>query len=511
MPRPTPLVLTIMDGWGHNPDPKNNAVAMARKPNFDRLWKEFPHTFIRTDGPFVGLPEGQMGNSEVGHLNIGAGRIIKMDVTRIDDMIESGELARSEALRKAMEQGRKKKLHLLGLCSQGGVHSQITHLYALLAMAKKQGVEHVYVHCFMDGRDKPPESGIDYIRELQQKIQEIGTGKIATVSGRYYAMDRDKRWERVEKAFRAMVTGEGNRADDPVKVMQASYDANVTDEFVLPTVIVGGDGQPTARIEDEDAVIFFNFRADRARQMTHALNDPSLEQPPRDLMPKKLCFVTMTQYDKTFDFPHVIGAERPERILGEVISERGWRNLRTAETEKYPHVTYFFNGGREKPFPGEEREMVPSPKVATYDLQPEMSAYGICDIVVKGIESGFDLIVVNFANGDMVGHTGNIPAAVKAIETVDDCLGRIREPLEKKGGAWIVTADHGNADLMVDPKTGQPHTYHTTFPVPFILMSEFNGKLRDGGALRDIAPTILGVLGAEQPKEMTGQDLRILP
>jgi 2,3-bisphosphoglycerate-independent phosphoglycerate mutase len=499
-----------MDGWGHNPDPKNNAVAMARKPNFDGLWKEFPHTFIRTDGPFVGLPEGQMGNSEVGHLNLGAGRIIKMDVTRIDDMIESGELANNEALRQAMEHGRKKKLHLLGLCSQGGVHSQITHLYALLEMAKKQNVERVYVHCFMDGRDKPPESGIDYVRELQGKLKEIGVGKIATISGRYYAMDRDKRWERVEKAFRAMVAGEGNRASDPVQVMQASYDAKVTDEFVVPTVIVDEDGKPAAKIEDEDAVIFFNFRADRARQMTRALNDPALEQPPRELMPKNLRFVTMTQYDRTFDFPHVIDAERPERILGEVISERGWRNLRTAETEKYPHVTYFFNGGREKPFDGEEREMVASPKVATYDLQPEMSAYGICDIVVKGIESGFDLIVVNFANGDMVGHTGNIEAAVKAIETVDDCLGRIREPLEKKGGAWIVTADHGNADLMVDPETGQPHTYHTTFPVPLILMSEFQGKLKDDGSLRDIAPTILGVLGAEKPAEMTGRDLRIL-
>jgi 2,3-bisphosphoglycerate-independent phosphoglycerate mutase len=499
-----------MDGWGHNPDPKNNAVAMARKPNFDGLWKEFPHTFIRTDGPFVGLPEGQMGNSEVGHLNLGAGRIIKMDVTRIDDMIESGELANNEALRQAMEHGRKKKLHLLGLCSQGGVHSQITHLYALLEMAKKQNVERVYVHCFMDGRDKPPESGIDYVRELQGKLKEIGVGKIATISGRYYAMDRDKRWERVEKAFRAMVAGEGNRASDPVQVMQASYDAKVTDEFVVPTVIVDEDGKPAAKIEDEDAVIFFNFRADRARQMTRALNDPALEQPPRELMPKSLRFVTMTQYDRTFDFPHVIDAERPERILGEVISERGWRNLRTAETEKYPHVTYFFNGGREKPFDGEEREMVASPKVATYDLQPEMSAYGICDIVVKGIESGFDLIVVNFANGDMVGHTGNIEAAVKAIETVDDCLGRIREPLEKKGGAWIVTADHGNADLMVDPETGQPHTYHTTFPVPLILMSEFQGKLKDDGSLRDIAPTILGVLGAEKPAEMTGRDLRIL-
>ena len=511
MPRPRPFVLTIMDGWGHNPDPKNNAVAMARKPNFERLWKEFPHTFIRTDGPFVGLPEGQMGNSEVGHLNIGAGRILKMDVTRMDDLIQSGQLFRNEVLTRAMEQGRKKQLHFLGLCSQGGVHSQISHLYALLEMAKKQGVERVYVHCFMDGRDKPPESGIGYIEELQRKITQIGAGKIATVSGRYYAMDRDKRWERIEKAFRAMVLGEGNQAKDPVAVMRASYDAGVTDEFVVPTVIVDESGTPAARIEDEDAVIFFNFRADRARQITRALNDPDLDQPPRDPMPKELHFVTMTQYDKTFDFPHVLNPERPERILGEIVSGQGWRNLRTAETEKYPHVTYFFNGGREKPFEGEEREMVPSPKVATYDLQPEMSAAGVCDIVVRGIESGgFDLIVVNFANGDMVGHTGKIDAAVKAIETVDACLGRIREPLERQGGAWIVTADHGNADLMVDPETGQPHTYHTTFPVPLVLVSEFAGQLNDSGSLRDIAPTILSVLGVGQPREMTGQDLRIL-
>jgi 2,3-bisphosphoglycerate-independent phosphoglycerate mutase len=500
-----------MDGWGHNPDPKNNAVAMARKPNFELLWKEFPHTFIRTDGPFVGLPDGQMGNSEVGHLNIGAGRVLKMDVTRIDDLIASGELFRHDVLKKVMEQGRNKQLHLLGLCSQGGVHSQISHLYALLEMARQQGVERVYVHCFMDGRDKPPESGIDSIEELQQKIRQLGAGRIATVSGRYYAMDRDKRWERVEKAFDAMVLGEGNQAKDPAEVMRASYAAGVTDEFVVPTVIVDGAGKPIARIQDEDAVIFFNFRADRARQITRALNDPELERPPRDRMPKSLHYVTMTQYDKTFDFPHVLCPERPERILGEIVSGQGWRNLRAAETEKYPHVTYFFNGGREKPFEGEEREMVPSPKVATYDLQPEMSAAGVCDIVVKGIESGsFDLIVVNFANGDMVGHTGKIDAAVKAIETVDGCLRRIREPLERKGGAWIVTADHGNAELMVDPQTGQPHTYHTTFPVPLILMSEFQGKLKGGGSLRDISPTILGVLGVEPPPEMTGQDLRIL-
>jgi 2,3-bisphosphoglycerate-independent phosphoglycerate mutase len=500
-----------MDGWGHNPDPKNNAVAMARKPNFDQLWQKFPHTFIRTDGPFVGLPEGQMGNSEVGHLNIGAGRIIQMDVTRIDDLIETGRLFCNDVLKKAMEQGRKKQLHFLGLCSQGGVHSQISHLYALLEMAKKQGVERAYVHCFMDGRDTPPEDGVGYIEELQRKIGEIGIGEIATVSGRYYAMDRDKRWERIEKAFRAMVLGEGDQAKDPAAAMRASYDAGVTDEFVVPAVIVDGEGKPAARIQDEDAVIFFNFRADRARQITRALNDPALERPPRDLMPENLHFVTMTQYDKTFDFPHVLNPERPDKILGEIVSARGWRNLRTAETEKYPHVTYFFNGGREQPFEGEDREMIPSPKVATYDLQPEMSAAGVCNVVVKGIESGnYDLIVVNFANGDMVGHTGKIDAAVKAIETVDGCLGQIREPLERKGGAWIITADHGNADLMVDPETGQPHTYHTTFPVPFILASEFGGKLKDGGSLRDIAPTILGVLGVEQPREMTGQDLRIL-
>jgi 2,3-bisphosphoglycerate-independent phosphoglycerate mutase len=509
--RPRPLVLTIMDGWGHNPDPANNAVAMARKPNFDRLWKQFPHTFIRTDGPFVGLPDGQMGNSEVGHLNIGAGRIIQMDVTRIDELIENGQLFCQEVLKKAMEQGRKKKLHFLGLCSQGGVHSQLSHLFALLEMAKKQGVERVYVHCFMDGRDKPPESGIGYIQELLEKMKQTGVGQIATISGRYYAMDRDKRWERVEKAFRAMVLGEGNQAKDPMQVMRASYAGGVTDEFVVPTVIVDEAGKPAARIEDEDAVIFFNFRADRARQMTRALNDPDLPQPPRELMPKNLHFVTMTHYDRAYVFPHLLASQQPGKILGEIVSERGWRNLRAAETEKYPHVTYFFNGGREKPFDGEEREMIASPKVATYDLQPEMSAYGVCDVVVKGIESGnFDLIVVNFANGDMVGHTGNIAAAVKAIETVDDCLGRIREPLERRGGAWIVTADHGNADLMVDPETGQPHTYHTTFPVPLNLMSEFAGKLRDGGSLRDIAPTILAVLGVERPDEMTGQDLRIL-
>ena len=509
MQRPRPFVLTIMDGWAHNPNPENNAVAMARKPNFDRLWRDYPHTFIRTDGPFVGLPEGQMGNSEVGHLNIGAGRIVKMDVTRIDDMIESGEFFSNAVLLNAMEHARSRRLHLLGLTSQGGVHSQLSHLFALLEMAKRQGVENVFVHCFTDGRDKPPESGAGYIEELLGKMKNLEVGKIATISGRYYAVDRDRRWERIERAFRAMVLGEGNRATDAVEAMRASYSEGVTDEFVDPVVLLDEEGNPIAKIRNGDAVIFFNFRADRARQMTLALNDPSLEWPSRNLAPKSLHYVTMTEYDRTYSFPHVIPPHQPEHILGQVCSEMGWRNLRSAETEKYPHVTYFFNGGRETPYPGEERTLIPSPKVATYDLQPEMSAYPVCDVVVDGIESrSFDLIIVNFANGDMVGHTGKIDAAIKAIETVDNCLGSIYEVLKRKGGAWIVTADHGNADLMVDPDTGHPHTYHTTFPVPFILVSESTGKLAPGGSLRDIAPTILGVLGVEQTAEMSGRDLR---
>ncbi len=500
-----------MDGWADNPNPKNNAVAMARKPNFERLWKGFPHTHIRTDGPFVGLPEGQMGNSEVGHLNIGAGRIVKMDITRIDELIASGEFFSNAVLKAAMKHARSRRLHLLGLTSGGGVHSELSHLFALLEMAKREGVEQVYVHCFTDGRDEPPESGVRFLEQLLAKMKELGVGKIATISGRYYAMDRDKRWERIERAFRAMVRGEGRQAQDPLQAVRASYGKGVTDEFIEPIVIVDDKGNPVARIQDEDAVIFFNFRADRARQMTLALNDPSLESPPRALAPNNLHYVTMTQYDKRYPYPHVVPPHLPERILGEICAAQGWRNLRTAETEKYPHVTYFFNGGREQPYSGEEREMIPSPKVATYDLQPEMSAYPVCDVVVRGIESGsFDLIVVNFANGDMVGHTGVIEAAVKAIETVDDCLGKIHAALKRQGGAWIITADHGNADLMVDPETGQPHTYHTKFPVPFILVSEFEGKLREGGALRDISPTILGVLGVEQPQEMTGQDLRLL-
>ena len=495
-----------MDGWGYNPNPENNAVAMANTPNFDRLWAANPHTHIRTDGPFVGLPDGQMGNSEVGHLNIGSGRIIKMDITRIDDMVAQGSVGDNEALKVAMEHACGRRLHIMGLCSDGGVHSQLTHIMALVEMAKQQGLNDVYLHCFTDGRDTPPESGVDYISRLQAKLDELGVGKIATICGRYYAMDRDKRWERTEKAFNAMVLGDGVRESDPIQAMRNSYERGVTDEFVEPVVI-----DEAGRIRDDDAVIFANFRADRARQITLALNDPTLETPSRDKAPKRLHYVTMTEYDASYAYPVVIEKHFPSNVIGEVCEAEGWRNLRVAETEKYPHVTYFFNGGREKAFIGEEREMVPSPKVATYDLQPEMSAAGVCDAVVRGIEGdSFEVIVVNFANGDMVGHTGVIPAAIKACETVDGCLAQIEAALRPKDAAWIITADHGNADLMVDPETGQPHTYHTTFPVPLILASNFSGKLRDSGSLRDLSPTILGLLGAEQPSEMTGRDLRLL-
>ncbi len=505
----TPLVLTIMDGWGHNPDPTANAVALARTPNFDRLWREYPHTLLRTDGPFVGLPDGQMGNSEVGHLNIGSGRVIQMDSTRIDELVRSAQLGHNPALQGAMARGRESALHLMGLVSDGGVHSDARHLCALLDAARDAAVKNVYVHAFTDGRDTPPTSGAGHLRDLVRYMDEIGCGRVATVSGRYYAMDRDLRWARIDRAFRALAAAEGLRAKDPCAALEASYASGVTDEFVVPTVMEGAGGEPVGRILDGDAVVFFNFRADRARELTRALNEPGLAELSRELAPKNLHFVTMTEYDRNYPYPVILPPRFPDRILGELCAERGWRNLRVAETEKYPHVTYFFNGGREQAYPGEERALVPSPKVATYDLQPEMSAAGVCDAVVGGLESGsFELIVVNFANGDMVGHTGVLEAAVRACETVDGCLGRIEQVLKQRGGQWIVTADHGNADLMVDPKTGEPHTYHTTFPVPFILASDYHGPLSGGGALRDVAPTILSCLGADAPPQMTGSDLR---
>jgi 2,3-bisphosphoglycerate-independent phosphoglycerate mutase len=536
MPRPKPLVLIILDGWGYRAETKANAIALARKPTYDRLLLEYPNTLIHTSGPFVGLPEGQMGNSEVGHLNMGAGRIVHMDITRIDLMIRNGEFFRDPVLLDAMKHARTgdRRLHLFGLVSDGGVHSQQAHLHALLKMAKENGVERVLVHAFMDGRDTLPTNGAGYLELLQQKMREYNCGKIATVNGRYYAMDRDRRWERIAKAYNAMVfaEAEGGTHADPVQGMKDSYNRGVTDEFVIPFVCgdskdAGRSARATQTVRADDSCICFNFRADRARQITRALarnsglnaqggrdlagSDDLDATISRDTAPKDLHYVCMTQYDKNFSLPVVIPPESMANILANVMGGLNMRNLRVAETEKYAHVTYFFNGGVEKPFPGEDRVMVQSPKVATYDLKPEMSASGIADAVVKAAEDGtFDVVIVNFANADMVGHSGKLEPTVKAVETVDACLARIESAVRAKGGAMLITADHGNAELMIDPATGGPHTAHTTNPVPFIVVAE-NAKqftLKPNGSLRDISPTLLGMLGIDEPGEMTGGDLR---
>src|SRR6266536_1662069 len=530
MPSPKPLVLIILDGWGYRAETKANAIALARKPTYDRLLREYPNPLIHTSGPFVGLPEGQMGNSEVGHLNIGAGRIVHMDITRLDLMIQNGEFFSHPVLVEAMKNARGHKLHLFGLVSDGGVHSRQEHLYALLKMAKQQGVDRVFVHAFMDGRDTLPTNGAGYLEQLRQKMREYNSGKIATVNGRYYAMDRDRRWERIAKAFSAMVDGkaEGGTYAGAVQGMKESYNKSVTDEFVVPFVCTDHHGEPIARIADDDSCICFNFRADRVRQITRALcRNSGLNEKggndlpgaadldaalPRERTPKNLKYVCMTRYDKNFSLPVVIPPESMANILANVMGGLNMRNLRVAETEKYAHVTYFFNGGVEQPFPGEERVLVPSPKVATYDLKPEMSAAGVAEAVVKAMnDSAFDVMIVNFANADMVGHSGKIEPTIKAVETVDACLGEIEKAVRAKGGAMLITADHGNAEMMIDPATGGPHTAHTTNPVPFIVVAE-NSKqftFRSGGSLRDISPTILGMLGLPEPKDMTGKDLRV--
>jgi 2,3-bisphosphoglycerate-independent phosphoglycerate mutase len=491
------VILTILDGWGYSPKLEGNAIAAARKPTYDSLLRDFPNTLIHTSGPYVGLPEGQMGNSEVGHLNIGAGRILFMEVTRIDRMIASGDLFKDTTLLAAMHHARGRHLHLMGLLSDGGVHSMNTHLYALLEMAKREEVREVFVHCFTDGRDTPPNSGVDFIEQLQRKMRELGIGKIATVTGRYYAMDRDQRWDRIERARAAMVDGIGEKSGDAVAAVKRSYERGVTDEFIEPIVMMDEHNEPVGRIHPEDACLFFNYRADRGREMSKVLTETAHLQ---------LHFTTMTQYDKTLHTNVVLHREHPTHILANVMAEMNWRNLRVAETEKYAHVTYFFNGGKDTAFPGEEREMVPSPKVATYDLKPEMSAEGVTQVVTNAIDKrGFDIIIMNLANADMVGHSGKMEPAVKAVETVDACLAEIYQALRHKGGRWIITADHGNAEMMIDPVTGGPHTYHTTNPVPFIVVDEARN-----GALQDVAPTLLGLFGFPQPKEMTGRDLHLL-
>ena len=504
-----PVMLMILDGFGIAPKSEGNAVSLAKKPNFDRLLEKYPHSELQASGLFVGLPDGQMGNSEVGHLNIGAGRIVYQELTRITKSIADGDFFTNESLVKAMENAKKTDgaLHLMGLLSDGGVHSHIDHLKGLLEFAKKAGVQNVYVHAFMDGRDVPPSSGKEFIEKTEAMMAEVGVGKIATVSGRYYAMDRDNRWERVELAYNAMVLGQGETANSATEAIEKSYHDDKTDEFVLPTVIEK-DGNPVAKIKNGDSVIFFNFRPDRAREITRAINDKVFDGFKREAL--DLTFVTMTQYDKTLEGVEV--AFKPQTLtntLGEYVSDKGLNQLRIAETEKYAHVTFFFNGGVEKENENEERALIPSPKVSTYDLKPEMSAYEVTEELIKRLDSDkYDMVILNFANPDMVGHTGVVDAAIKAIEAVDECLGKVVDKVLEKDGTVFITADHGNAETMIDFSTGNPFTAHTTQPVPFLWVSNnTDGKTIKDGKLADIAPTMLNVLGLEAPAEMTGENL----
>ena len=503
-----PVMLMILDGFGLSDKVDGNAVKAANKPNYDRYFNNYPHTQLNASGLSVGLPEGQMGNSEVGHLNIGAGRVIYQALTRITKSIEDGDFFENEALNKAVNNAleNNSSLHLMGLLSPGGVHSHTEHVKGLIKLAKEKGVKKVYVHAFTDGRDVSPVSAKQYVEELENYMKELQVGEIATISGRYYAMDRDKRWERVQLAYNAMVLGKGEEAASAIEALDRSYNDNKTDEFVLPTVIVKG-GKPVATIKDKDSVIFFNFRPDRAREITRAINDKEFAGFPREAL--DLFYVTLTQYDKTLQGVHI--AYTPdsfENTLGEYVSKQGKKQLRIAETEKYAHVTFFFNGGVEAPNPNEDRGLIPSPKVATYDLKPEMSAYELCDEVLKRVDSDeYDMIILNFANPDMVGHTGVMEAAKKAIEAVDVCLGKIVDRILTKEGTVFITADHGNAETMIDFSTGGPMTAHTTDPVPFLYVAKDATPMREAGILADIAPTMLQVMGLEVPVEMTGKSL----
>ena len=499
-----PVALLIMDGFGENPSDYGNAIAAANTPNLDKLMAECPTTMIGASGLDVGLPDGQMGNSEVGHTNIGAGRVVYQELVRITKSFEDGDALKNEAFLRAVENCKQNDsaLHLMGLLSNGGVHSHQEHLYGLLQMAKKMGLTKVYVHAFLDGRDVPPSSGAEFMKELVAKMVEIGVGKVASVMGRFYAMDRDNAWDRVGKAYAAMVYGEGNTASCPVKAIEDSYKDSVTDEFVVPVVIEG-----TERIKANDSVIFFNFRPDRARQITRSFVDPDFKGFERKNGCFPLTFVCMTQYDATM--PNVLVAYSPKELtmtFGEYISQKGLTQLRIAETQKYAHVTFFFNGGEEKTFPGEDRILVPSPNVETFDQKPEMSAYEVTDKVVEAInDDKYDVIILNWANCDMVGHTGIMEAAKAAVEAVDTCVGRTVDAILKKGGAALITADHGNAEKMCEPD-GSPFTAHTTNPVPLILAG-CDCKLREGGRLADLAPTMLQILGLPKPEEMDGESL----
>jgi 2,3-bisphosphoglycerate-independent phosphoglycerate mutase len=526
-----PIVLTILDGWGYRADTHGNAIALARKPVYDGLLRDFPNTLLHASDHFVGLPDGQMGNSEVGHLNLGAGRIVRMDMTRIDLAIMDGSFFTDPTLlaATAAAQANGSSLHIIGLLSDGGVHSHVRHLYALLRLAAQQKLTRVFVHAFMDGRDTSPTGGVGYLAELEQQFREIGAGKLASVSGRYYAMDRDLRWEKEKQAFDALVTGhpEGGTYADAIVRMKELYNSGVTDEFVPPFTVIDAEGHAVGPIRDHDVVINFNYRADRARQITRVLARNSgltanagADLPkaaeldleiPKGLVPSNLHYVCMTRYDKNFTLPVMIPPESMDNLLAHLMAQANLRNLRVAETEKYAHVTYFFNGGIEKPSGGEDRALVPSQKVATYDLAPEMSAAGIADAVVKAVaDTAFDVIIVNFANADMVGHSGKLEPTIKAVETVDRELGRIYNAVKQRGGSLLVTADHGNAEMLIDPVSGGPHTAHTTNPVPFILVTDAptgSVRLRSDGSLRDISPTMLRLLKMDRPKEMTGETL----
>lgn len=508
----SPVMLMILDGFGNNPKEDGNAVKLAKTPNIDKLMKKYSTTEIYTSGLKVGLPDGQMGNSEVGHTNLGAGRVVYQELTRITKSIEDGEFFIIPEFVEAIENCKKynSKLHIMGLLSDGGVHSHNRHLYALLEMAKRRDFEEVYVHCFLDGRDTPPASAEGYIAELEDKMKEKGIGKIASISGRYFALDRDKRWDRVEKCYNAIVNGEGNKSGSAIAAIENSYQKEVFDEFVEPTLICNGE-EPIATIKKNDSVIFFNFRPDRAREITRTLVDTEFNdfKTVKDL---DLYFTCFTSYDDTMPNVHVAYKRQLlTNTLGEILAKNGLTQLRIAETEKYAHVTFFFNGGEEKQYEGEDRILVPSPKVATYDMQPEMSAAEVTEKVIEAIESNkYDCIILNYANPDMVGHTGNLQAAIKAIETIDECVQKVVNVMVSKNGKMLITADHGNAEQMIDYTTGEPHTAHTTNPVPLIFVTENEKEKIQSGKLADIAPTILDLLNLEKPVEMTGESLLIV-
>ena len=502
-----PVAIIILDGYGKRDEVTGNAVAQANTPNFDRYWNNYPHNTLKASGLDVGLPDGQMGNSEVGHTNIGAGRIVYQSLTRIDKAIEDKEFQTNVALNNGIQHAldNDSALHLFGLLSDGGVHSHQNHLYALLKMAKDSGVKETYVHAFLDGRDVAPTSAYGYMEELLKVMKELDYGKVATVSGRFYAMDRDKRWERVAKAYEAIVDGIGVKATDPLQAIQESYDNKVNDEFLVP-VVIEENGKPVGQVKDNDSVIFFNFRPDRAIQLSNAFTDKEWKHFERKNHPENVKFVTMTLYNPSIVAEVAFPPIEMKNVIGEVLSDAGLKQLRIAETEKYPHVTFFMNGGRNEEFPGESRILINSPKVETYDLKPEMSAYEVTDALLADIKADkHDAIILNFANPDMVGHSGILEAAIKAIEAVDECLGKVVDAIIAKGGAAIIFADHGNSETMTTPE-GKPHTAHTTVPVP-VIVTKAGATLRDGGRLADVAPTMLDLLGIEKPEEMTGESL----